>query len=111
MEGMKAECTKSIHCGKEGGYDKNDYRCIPCRYNSVASYKKQSGETKTYLYPTNMRSAKEGWGNFFVIAMEKGSKWLGYKDEEKSHRILINDESYDSFVKNAKENRKRFNEK
>ena len=70
-----------------------------------------NGEKKTYLYPKNMRSSKDGWGNFFVIAMDRGSKWLGYRDEEKNHRVMISTLAYEGLVRNAKENHRRFSEK
>jgi transposase-like protein len=41
---MEAQCTKptpGFICHKEGGYDKKHYQCKPCRFNSVAEYKKE----------------------------------------------------------------------
>jgi hypothetical protein len=68
------------------------------------------GDKKTYLYPANMRSNK-GCGNFFVVKMYKGSKWLCHSTKEDTHRVMISDEAYEALVKDAKENNRRFSEK
>ena len=65
------------------------------------------GDKKTYLYPANMRSNK-GWGNFFVVKMYKGSKWLGHSTKDETHRVMISDEVYEALIKDAKDNRIRY---
>ena len=40
---MNPKCMKPhfFVCHKKGGYEKDHYQCLPCCYNSVASYKKE----------------------------------------------------------------------
>ena len=68
------------------------------------------GDKKTYLYPANMRS-NQGWGNFFVVKMYKGSKWLGHSTKDNTHRVMISTLAYESFIKDAKANLVRYSDK
>jgi len=70
---------------------------------------KMKGEKKIYLYPKNLRSS-EGFGNFFIVNMEMGSKWLCHSTKGGIYRVIISDEVYKALLKDSKENRIRYSD-